>query len=107
MFNVLARWKPFNFGLIFNKEVKHVTRRIGLSLLILTILPILYFLIILYFFEWHGKLCEQQRICLVEFIAMVLSGIIPSFGIFGFYRLWLGSIEYKPTSCYVYNDKLP
>jgi hypothetical protein len=46
VFSVSARWKHFNFGLIFDKDVKQVTKRIGLSLIILTTLPIFYFGII-------------------------------------------------------------
>jgi hypothetical protein len=107
VFSVSSRWKPFNFGLIFDKEVQHVTKRILLAKLILNILPILYFVIIFYVLELKGKLCELQRKCLVDITAIVLSGIIPAFAIFGFYRLWIGIIERRPKSFYDYSCNLP
>lgn len=107
VFNVLGRWKPFNFGLIFDKEVKHVSRRILLSLLILNIFPILYFASIFYILGFKGKLCEQQWKSLSEVFEMVLSGVIPAFGIIGFYHLWLYFIERKPRKYYINSHLIP
>jgi hypothetical protein len=99
IFSVSARWKAFNFGAIFDKGVKNVTKRIVLAKLIFNILPILYFILVLYLLSLKDDLCPQQKECLVDFSTMVLSGIIPAFGIFGFYRLWMGIIEYRCWVC--------
>jgi len=107
IFSVSSRWKAFNFGLIFDKEVDHVTKRIILAKLILNILPILYFAGIFHVLGSNGSLCPQQRECWTDLTAIVLSGIIPSFGIFGFYRLWLCIIEYKPTNYYMCRSSIP
>lgn len=107
VFSVSSRWKPFNFGLIFDKEVKHVARRISLAKLILNILPIIYFVLIYYILGLKGNLCSQQKTYWVEFSAMVLSGIIPGFGIFGFYRLYIGIVEFDPTKYYKYRCEIP
>lgn len=103
VFSVSARWKPFNFGAIFDKEVKNVTKRISLALLILNVLPILYFVIIFYCLKTNPFKGE----CWINISAMVLSGIIPAFGIFGFYRLWLGIIEKDPSKYYLDKCSIP
>jgi hypothetical protein len=82
-FNVIPRWKPFNFGILFDKEIKHVSRRISLALLIFNILPIIYFIII--FLLLNGlNICETQRKCWIYISTVLLCSIIPAFGIFGF-----------------------
>lgn len=106
-FNVLPRWKPFNFGLIFNKKVKHISRRISLALFILNISPILYFIGILYLLRLKGNLCDSQWNCLIEVTALVLASIIPAFGIFGFYRIWLFVVESFPNKYYLEHNLIP
>jgi len=106
VFSVSGRWKHFNFGLIFDNEAPHVTRRILLSKLILNILPILYFVWILCELN-DNNLCSMQKKCWIDFSAIVLSGIIPAFAILGFYRLWIGIVEYSPKLYYEYSWKLP
>lgn len=107
IFNVLARWKPYNFGLIFDREVTYVTRRIGLALIILTLFPLLYFIVIFYILGQNSNLCDSQKKCIIEVIKWCLSSIIPAFAIYGFYRLWIGIIECSPESFYCYSWELP
>jgi len=105
--SVLGRWKPFNFGLTFDKQVEHVANRISFAKLILNILPVIYFVLILYIVGLKDNLCTQQKNCLFEFGTLILSGIIPAFGIFGFYRLYIGVVEYDPTKYYKYRHEIP
>lgn len=105
-FNVIPRWKPFNFGLLFDNEVRHVSGRISLALLIFNIFPIIYFIVIFYILSGQ-YICENQKKCWISISTMVLSGIIPAFGIFGFYRIWLYIIEKNPRQYYVNNNLIP
>jgi hypothetical protein len=110
VFSVLSRWKPFNHGLIFNKdkkEIEHISKRIRLSLLILNILPLIYFVGIFYILGLKGNLCKLQKDCGIDVSAMVLSDVIPAFAILGFYRLFIGIVEYNPTKYYKYSYEIP
>lgn len=95
-FNAQVRWKSFQFPLfgIFKK----VTRRVILSFVILNVLPVLYFSSVLWITsDYHIRIPIQDAIFL---------GVVPAFGIFGFYRLWLGIIELSPES-YYYSINVP
>jgi hypothetical protein len=97
IFNALTKWKAFQLPLI--KKLPEVSRRVCLSFIILNIMPILYFAIILFilsFIQFD-----------VTIISIIIIGIIPAFGIFGFYRLWFGIIELFPSKYYCHKGSLP
>lgn len=89
-FNAQPRWKAFQLPLVGILRV--VTRRVILSFITLNILPIIYFAVIFYITS-----CSTDKVNVVNIIFL---GVIPAFGIFGFYRLWLGIIEISPSSFY-------
>lgn len=91
--NVQPRWKAFQWPLIFRSKV--IMRRVLLSLLLLNIMPLLYFGIIL------SILNNSQTNSIV---CLIFNGIVPAFAVFGFYRVWLGIIELNPALFYY---KLP
>jgi hypothetical protein len=94
-FNVQGRWKPFQLPLFGLKKVRN---RVMLSYGILMLLPIIYFAIIL---------CITRHICVeTNVLNIVILGVVPAFGIFGIYRLWVGLIELFQDSFYYYKDKI-
>ncbi len=109
IFNVLSRWKPFNFGLISHKRKnikKLIRKRIGLALIIFNVLPIIYFGTIFYILG-EQNICEVQKKYWYYMVSIVLSGIIPAFAILGFYRLWLGIVEKWPKTFYLQYCNIP
>lgn len=94
--SVQGRWKMFHWPLI---RYRHVAARIGLSVALLNILPLLYFAWILFLLrntpsttvsQWSGA----------QTLLQVLAGLAPAFAVFGFYRLWLAAVEFSPTAFY-------
>ena len=98
--SVVNRWKPFNFPLIFLPIVR---RRILLSFMFFNIIPIFYFSSIIYLLcNYTGYICFYGY---WSTFSAVIMGIIPSFGIFSFYRFWLSFIEMKPSWYYKNEQK--
>jgi len=95
-FNVLTKYKAFQFPLMW--EFPRVMNRVLLSFLFLNILPIIYFGFII----WITSFLSYE----ITILTIILTGVIPAFGIFGFYRLYLGIIELsKSTFYYLQADK--
>ncbi len=93
---VQGRWKMFNWPLI---HYRHVRNRIALSVLLLSILPIIFFVSVLFLLKNTPRTLTSEwgwR----DAIWQVLAGVVPSFGVFGFYRLWLAVVEFAPTRYY-------
>jgi hypothetical protein len=94
--SVQGRWKMFHWPLI---RYCHVAARIGLSVALLNILPLLFFAWIFFLLrntptttisQWSGS----------QTLLQILAGIAPAFAVFGFYRLWLAAVEFFPTAFY-------
>jgi hypothetical protein len=94
--NVQPRWKAFNYPLIF--RLRHVFRRILVALVVLNVLPIVYFGFILWWTRESGPAPTDSAVMAI--LKVLIGGIIPAFAIFGFYRLWLGIVELRPWLFY-------
>lgn len=91
--NVQPKWKAFHWPLCFKKTGvrKQVIWRVALSVLTLNVFPILYF--------WFA-VRAQRAASNPSPVELILYGVIPSFAIFGFSRLWLGIVEMRPAMFY-------
>jgi hypothetical protein len=112
IFGVLPRWKAFQFPLVC--KFLPATCRVALSILVLNILPILFFgyvMVVLGFREqahdvtWsreiHDLFVGAPRLSpWLASLNYVISGVLPAFAIFGFYRIWLGIVESRPNHFY-------
>lgn len=102
--NVQPRWKAFQFPLMF--KLPNVCCRVQLSILLLNLLPIVYFGYVLWFTYGRGPTDTDTKFLVVA--KVLIQGILPAFGMFGFYRMWLGIVELRPELFYKYTpDKLP
>ncbi len=99
-FNVQGRWKAFQYPLIHHWRI---SLRVILSITFLNILPILYFYVILK--ETSLDINAIHNFQLIK--SCVFLGIVPAFGIFGFYRIWLGIVEIVPDCFYFHSGNLP
>jgi hypothetical protein len=103
--NVQPRWKAFQWPLLC-RGLRPVKFRVALSVLLLNILPIVYF-------GWTmlllGEQCYKVGVWNVGSVfRLTLHGVVPAFAAFAFYRTWLGIIELKPTWYYYeYPTELP
>lgn len=89
--NAWPKWKPFHWPLF--PHSRQVRYRTGLSVLVLNVLPLFYFV---WAYSWLGsKECK--------FVGLA---VVPAFAVFGFYRLWIGLVECKPESFYHRNDEI-
>ena len=93
--NAQPRWKAFQYPLLFLKEVKW---RVCLSILILNILPLLYFGIVLWCLR--GNSIDNKCWTISILIKIVCGSILPAFAPFGFYRFWISCVERKPSKFY-------
>jgi hypothetical protein len=89
--NVQPRWKAFQFPLMFKPELNVVRRRVLLAILFLNVLPIVYFGVVLHFITSPEE---------ANSIRLVLRGVLPAFGVFGWYRFWISMVEWKPDCFY-------
>jgi len=89
VFNVQGRWKMFQPILSF----PHIRHRFLFSLLLLNVVPIL-------FFAW--TFFRLQAIP-GETLLQISAGVLPAFAIFSFYRLWMGIVGLTPA--YFYQSK--
>jgi hypothetical protein len=94
--NSQPRWKSFQFPLVFKSC--QTTCRVILSIILLNILPILYFGWTLWMLSGNNlKITDWQP----DTIALLLiHSVIPAFATFGFYRMWIGVVELNPTLYY-------
>lgn len=88
--NVQPRWKAFQFPL-WRSVRPQVWKRCALAILLLNLLPLGYFL----FMMWILRNVSAGTTC-----RHLLLGIVPAFGVFGLYRFWLASIECSPKTFY-------
>ncbi len=100
--NVQPRWKAFQFPLMFKPKLRNVLRRVVLAILLLNLLPIVYFGYILW--ATHGRGPMPADSTFLAITKILIQGILPAFGIFGLYRAWLGIIELRPS--WFYKSKL-
>ena len=92
--SVQGRWKAFQLPLVF--RVPRVGARVILSMGILNLLPLLFFAYV--FWILAGK--TPTGLTVLDFVEMVVNGVLPAFAVFGFYRLWLGIVERFPDIFY-------
>lgn len=90
--NVQPRWKAFQWPLIF--KLKEVFWRVVLAVVIMNILPVLYFGVSLW--VTHGRGPMDSDSVAQAITAVVLQGVLPAFGMFALYRMWLGIVELRP-----------
>jgi len=94
--NVQPRWKAFHWPLFFS--IKEVRYRVLLAVGILNLLPLLFFGYILWALTGRGLNPTDGTLLVV--VQLVIQGVIPAFGIFGVYRIWLGILELQPSLFY-------
>jgi len=86
------RWKAFQLPLFC--RLRWPRNRIILSMLIFNLLPLVFFGYIMWALHAHNDFSWDH-----PFFAschLVGHGVIPAFAIFGFYRLWLSVVEFRP-----------
>lgn len=99
--NVQPRWKAFQFPLMFTQGLRwNVCRRVCLALLLLNLLPIVYFGYILYSTSLPGRGPAGGDTTFIVVTKILIQGVLPALGMFGIYRLWLAIIELKPGLFY-------
>ena len=97
--NVQPRWKAFQWPLIF--KMGEVFRRVALAVLVMNVLPVIYFAISLWVTHDRGPTTADSPGRIIAVV--VFQGVLPAFGIFAIYRLWLGIIELRPQWFYKRN----
>jgi len=90
--NVQPRWKAFQWPLIF--KMCEVFRRVLLAVLVMNVLPVLYFAFSLWVINDRGPTNGDSVGRMVAVV--VFQGVLPAFGMFAIYRLWLGIVELRP-----------
>ena len=94
--NAQPRWRAFAWPYAL-EEVASL-KRLVLSFAIMNVIPILYFVGVL-----HLLSDTQWQMTTWTYPAgfkKILGGLLPSFAAFGFYRLWLAIILWKPKCFY-------
>lgn len=94
--NVQGRWKAFHWTL-FHKFPKTRNRAI-LSFIVLNILPFIFFGYVLWVLNHRGQTSSLNP--LYSITELVLQSMLPALANFGFYRIWLGIIEFNPNWFY-------
>jgi hypothetical protein len=94
--NTHGRWKMFNWALLRHG---HVARRVILSLVMMDVLPIVYFAVILFRLR-NTPTTATSAWSLGETFRQVSVGVIPAFAVIGFYRLWLTIVQMRPAWFY-------
>lgn len=100
--NVQPKWKAFHWPLCFIKTTarKYVIKRIGLSIILLNVVPIIYFGLIVHLLRSVGLGTAAD----VSARNLACYGIVPAFAVFGFSRAWLATMEYSPNTFYGSNS---
>jgi len=102
--NVQGRWKAFHWPIVH--RVPEARNRALLSFIILNILPFLYFGYVLWVLTIRGQTTSHRAIIAIP--ELILQGMLPALANFGFYRVWLGIIEWHPKWFYKkYLNDLP
>jgi hypothetical protein len=83
--NVQPRWKAFQYPLFLKLTV--ATRRVVLAFCLMNLAPVVYFGITLWIIGFRNP---------TNLFGLVIQGVLPAFGMFGLYRLWLATVEWKP-----------
>jgi hypothetical protein len=90
--NVQPRWKAFQWPLFLrHKPARH---RVCLSVLFLNVGPLLLFAYVFWALGFHNDAAERP------ILHLIIHGILPAFGVFACYRLWLSTIEAWPAAFY-------
>lgn len=97
------RWKPFHWTLV--PRLKRVAARVGLSMLVLNVSPVIVFIFILS--RMSGNNLTPLPIEFGKLSRLVIPSIVPAFSIFGLYRIWISVIEACPTLFYYTAEELP
>jgi len=104
MSSALPKWKAFHWTLFF--QVKQVWHRVILSMILLNALPVI-------FFGWTLlQLSDQDYVVnnwstRIVFLQVIIHGVFPAAAAFGFYRLWIAIVEFKPKCFYKSENDLP
>jgi hypothetical protein len=91
--SVQGRWKAFQLPLA---SIPRIGRRVRLSMLLLNLLPLIFFGYVLLILSDKTPSCRTW----LASLQFVIIGVLPAFAVFGFYRLWLGIIERSPDKYY-------
>jgi len=97
IFNVLGRWKMFNWPLAGYPQVRH---RLVLSGIMFNVVPVLTF-------AWFFCLLRNTPPSLpstmntVAAMLWIVAGVVPAFAVFGCYRFWLAIVECCPETFYL------
>jgi len=95
VFSVQGRWMMFQPLLQF----PHVRHRVVLSLFVVNVAPILFFAWTFFRLKDTVTTSPSAWGCW-ETAGQISAGVLPAFAIFGFYRLWMGIVEFAPTFFY-------
>lgn len=102
IFSVQPRWKAFHWPLFF--RAPHQARyRTLISVLILNLVPILFFLFGMWALGKPSLVNPSGWLLSWEYVRAVVA----AFAIFGIFRIWLGIIELWPECFYAPIDKIP
>lgn len=85
--NAQPRWKAFDWGNLWDATTR---RRAFLSFLLLNIAPIIYFLIVFWLLGHH---LWQIKTWGTWDVLLILPAIVAALGVFGFYKLWMGTVQ--------------
>jgi len=99
--NAWPRWKAFNWALVLSS--RRVRQRVVLSSIVLNVIPVIYFILILR--HLNGSIHEDRFRTFSSASGIVLPAILPSFAVFGLYRLWIAVVEFRPGWFYYKDDK--
>ncbi len=97
--NVQPRWKAFQLPFIF--KVSQELCRLLLSMVLLNLVPIIYFGWALWLLR--GPVTPWESWSPWTIVGLVFYGVLPAFAALGFYRIWLGFIELRPYLFYIHD----
>lgn len=95
VFNVQGRWRMFQ-PLV---RYPHVLRRLTLSIFLGNVVPIIFFAWI-FFRLRDAPGTSPVNWSFLETLSQIVAGVLPAFGIFAFYRLWMAMVEFFPRAFY-------
>jgi hypothetical protein len=94
--NAQPRWRAFQWGQIFRD--RFTWKRILLSFFLLNVIPILFFIHMYWVlskeFWWFNTPASWAG------TVRLLGAVVPGFAAFGFYRLWMATVQKWPTLFY-------
>jgi hypothetical protein len=92
--NAWPKRKPFHWPFVLYSC--RVAARVALSVLMLNVVPVLYFGWVL---MELGRAANHPVVVWCD----VVAGATPAFGIFGFYRIWIAFTEFSPPRFYYWD----